>query len=529
MVCYKGLRQTPKTKVKVMGPLIKFYWTLFLRRLPVMAVLFILFSAAGLATAWRLPPTYEASARLIVETPQIPDELAQSTVRISATEEIEFIRQRLFTRTNLLEIQQRLRVLEDTSDMSPDQIVAEMRGRTDIRSFQSGSGTRGNRPTLVTVRFEARDGRIAANVVNEFVTRIIDENVSLRTDTAEDTLDFFSQEVERLNADLNERSVAISEFQRENSDALPSDLSFRQQRLALLEERIATSERERTNLNEQKERIRIAFDRTGGQPVQTQNSTEQRQLASLRTQLRQALTIYSETNPNVVSLRNQIELLEAQLLAEAAQPSSNSAAELILELQLSEIDSRIERVNEDMARTQTQIEELTDSISRTPNVSVTLDALRRDYENVRSQYDRAVRSLSSANMGERIELTARGQRITLIEAARAPDEPSSPNRPRVAMMGIALGLGSAGAFFFLLELLNRTIRRPVELTSALGITPIATIPFIESRGRRVFRRSVKVLAIVGAIVAILGGIYVVDTYYMPIELIVQKILRRLGM
>ncbi len=515
-----------------MGALVRFYWSLFLRRLPVMAVLFILFSVAGLATAWRLPPTYEASARLIVETPQIPDELAASTVRISATEEIEFIRQRLFTRTNLLEIQQRLNVLADTSNMSPDQIVSEMRRRTDIRSFQSGSGGgRGSaRPTLVTVKFEARDGRIAANVVNEFVTRIIDENVSLRTDTAEDTLDFFSQEVERLTRELDDRSSAISEFQRENSDALPSDLSFRQQRLSLLEERIATSERERTNLNEQKERIQTAFERTGGRPVQQQNSTEQRQLASLRTQLRQALTVYSETNPNVVSLRNQIELLEAQLAAEQAQPvQTNNAAELVFELQLSEIDSRVERINEEITRTQLQIADLTESISRTPGVAVTLDALQRDYENVRSQYDRAVASLARANMGERIELTSRGQRLLLIEAARAPDEPSSPNRPRVAMMGIALGLGSAAAFFALLELINRTIRRPVELTNALGITPIATIPFIESRGGRIARRSFKLLAILVLIVAILASIYVVDTYYMPIELIVQKIMRRVGL
>ncbi len=517
-----------------MSALIKFYWTLFLRRLPVMAVLFLLFSVAGLATALRLPPTFQASARLIVETPQIPDELAQSTVRISATEEIEFIRQRLFTRSTLLELQQRFRVLDDTASMTPDEIVSEMRRRTDIRSFQSGASRRGEaRPTLVNVNFEARDGRIAANVVNEFVTRIIDENVSLRTDTAEDTLAFFSQEVERLSQELNGRSVEISEFQRDNADALPGDLSFKQSRLALLQERIATSERERNALVEQKARIQVAFERTGGLSAggtAPRASIDERQLNTLRTQLRQALTVYSETNPNVVSLRNQIELLEAQIAADAAEPVEvSNAAQLVLELQMSEIDSRINSITNEIARSEQRVAEISESVARTPSVAVELDKLNRDYENIRSQYDSAVRSLARANMGERIELTARGQRITLIEAATVPNEPSSPNRPRVAMMGIGLGLGSAAGFFLLLELLNRTIRRPVELTAALGITPIATIPFIESKSRRIVRRSFKVLAIVLTIVAILGGIYVVDNYYMPIELIVQKVIRRVGL
>ncbi len=514
--------------------LIKFYWSLFLRRLPVMAVLFLMFSVAGLATALRLPPTYEASARLIVETPQIPDELAASTVRISATEEIEFIRQRLFTRTNLLEIQQRFRVLGDTSSMSPDQIVGVMRERTRINSFLAGTGRWGeSRPTLVSVQFEADNGQTAANVVNEFVTRIIDENVSLRTDTAEDTLDFFSQEVERLSDELNARSVAISDFQRENSDALPGDLAYRQNRLALLQERIATAERERTALVEQKARIQTAFERTGGLSAtgaRVQQSDEERQLAALNAQLRQALTVYSETNPNVVSLRNQIELLEAQVDSAAAESGqSANPAELVLELQLSEIDSRIESLSNEIERNQILVFDVADSVARTPNVSVTLDALQRDYENVRMQYDNAVTSLSRANMGERIELTARGQRIVLIEAATVPDEPSSPNRPRVAMMGIGLGLGTAAGFFLLLELLNRTIRRPAELTNALGITPIATIPFIESKGGRVVRRTIKLLAILGTIAAILAGIYAIDTNYMPIELIVQKVMRRVGL
>jgi hypothetical protein len=84
-------------------------------------------------------------------------------------------------------------------------------------------------------------GQIAADVVNEYVTRIIAANVELRTGRAEGTLDFFEQEVERLSTELANRSAQISQFQAENADALPADQTFRLSRQAVLQERIASA------------------------------------------------------------------------------------------------------------------------------------------------------------------------------------------------------------------------------------------------------------------------------------------------
>ena len=509
-----------------------FYRSLIARRMPVMALLIIVFSAAGIVAALRLPPTYEASARLIVETPQIPDELAASTVRISAAEEIEFIRQRLLTRANLIDIQDEFKVLGGARGISADTIVEEMLARTSIINTQGGA-VRGAGPTLVTVSFKAPTGDIAARVVNEFVTRIITENISIRTDTAEDTLSFFEQEVARLGDELSRKSTAISEFQRENSDALPDDLNYRQGRLALLQERIASAERERTALIEQKSRIQTAFERTGGvnptqQPIRL--SPEQQELEDLESRLRQALTIYSENNPNVVALRNRIDALRSQVSGPTEEPVEQlDTAEIVLELQMSEIDSRIASLSDEITSTEAIVVDLADSVSRTPNVAVTLDALNRDYENVRLQYDNAVQSLSQANMGERIELTSRGQRITLIEPASVPSAPSSPNRPVVAAGGIGLGLGAAIGFFLLLELLNTTIRRPSELINKLDITPLATVPYIESPARKVGRRLFKVALIVATVVGVLAGLYLIDRYYMPLEFLVQRALNAAGL
>ncbi len=70
---------------------IRFYIALFMKRLPMMATIFVLCSAIGVGLAMMLPSRYVASARLLVESPQIPDELAASTVRTSPTERLQIM------------------------------------------------------------------------------------------------------------------------------------------------------------------------------------------------------------------------------------------------------------------------------------------------------------------------------------------------------------------------------------------------------------------------------------------------------
>jgi hypothetical protein len=153
---------------------IKFYWRQFLRRLPWMLPIVILCTALGLVQATRLPAIYETDARLLVEAPQISDDLVDVIVETSADEEITIIRERLLTRATLLDIADDYDVFENYAEMAPDQIVRRMQAATTINS----RGGR-NQATLIAVASRPA-GQIAADVVNEYVTRILAANVELR-------------------------------------------------------------------------------------------------------------------------------------------------------------------------------------------------------------------------------------------------------------------------------------------------------------------------------------------------------------
>ncbi len=169
---------------------LKFYLSIFLRRLPYFIVIVTFFSAVGIAVASILPPTYRSSAALLVEAPQIPGELAQSTVPTNPVEQIQIIQQRLMTRANILSLAEKFQIYADQPGMPADAIVADMRARTSLWPQAPGPRSGGG-ATIITVSFSSPDPQEAAEVTNELVTLILQENVSLRTGRAEDTLEFF--------------------------------------------------------------------------------------------------------------------------------------------------------------------------------------------------------------------------------------------------------------------------------------------------------------------------------------------------
>ncbi len=500
---------------------IRFYWGLFLRRLPVLSSIFVLCSAIGIGLALTLPSRFFASARLLVESAQIPDELAASTVRTAATEQLQIIEQRLLTRANLIDIANKFSVFAGTTRMTPDEVVGSMRAHTDI---DTSSGR--DRATFMTISFLTNDPNIAANVVNEFVTLVLNEDSVRRQSLAEQTLDFFQKEVARLNGELANRSAAIVSFKERNQDALPESLEFRVDRQSRLQDQIIASTRNRAAMTEQRNRMLALGSFTQGNVNLT---PAQQSLRSARAELDQALTIYSENNPRVRLLKARIALLESTAAAEGGSAANTGdPAKILFDLQLAELDQRAIYVDQQITRAQVEIEELKIAIEKTPENAIKLEVLERDYDNSLGQYNSAVGNLAKAQTGERIEVLSKGERISVIEQAVPPTEPNSPNRPMIAGGGVALGTALAVGLFFFLELVNKTIRRPGDLTAGLSIQPLATIPYLETSGDKARRRALQTIVIAGLGIGIPIALWATHTFYMPLDLLTDRVVDRLG-
>ena len=155
--------------------------------------------------------------------------------------------------------------------------------------------------------------------------------------------------------------------------------------------------------------------------------------------------------------------------------------------------------------------------------------LEREFSNIRSQYTAAASRLADAAMGERIEVTSKGQRISLLEQAIVPKEPASPNRPLIAAASVGGGVGLGFGLIVLLELLNTAVRRPVDISSKIGIMPIATFPFVRTRRQRVIRRVIILSTLALVMIGIPATIWALHTYYLPLDLLIEKVMDEAGM
>jgi polysaccharide biosynthesis transport protein len=109
------------------------------------------------------------------------------------------------------------------------------------------------------------------------------------------------------------------------------------------------------------------------------------------------------------------------------------------EVQMLDIDGQIEFLAEQKKLLEEDLVKLEASIEATPGNSIRLAELQSNYETLRVQYEQAVASLSEARMGDRIEVTDRGQRISVIEQAVPPPFRSEPNRKRIAIAAFGAG------------------------------------------------------------------------------------------
>jgi capsular exopolysaccharide synthesis family protein len=106
--------------------------------------------------------------------------------------------------------------------------------------------------------------------------------------------------------------------------------------------------------------------------------------------------------------------------------------------------------------------------------AVEYNILKRDYETNRKLYEELLEKLKQAGVSAGLKSSS----IRIVDAARVPTSPSSPNIPRNIELSLLLGTLAGIGLAFVLEALDTTVRTPeqVEIVSALpslGIIPLS--------------------------------------------------------
>ncbi|WP_315925086.1 GumC family protein [Mesorhizobium sp. SP-1A] len=463
---------------------IRFYLTLLWRRLPYLALVVISITAAGIAVALLMPVVYRASAKILVEAPQIPSDLARTTVSTDPWQQVQIIQERLTTRENLVDFARRLNIYgPETTTLSEADIVDDMRKRVTFEPLEMtvpGQGT-----SMFAVSFDAADPDMAARVANQIVKVILDKNITLRTDRASDTMQFFQQETSRLGRELTSIEANILKFKNTHEEALPDSVDFRRTQQSNLQEQLVLLDREESALRARRNNVMRAFESTGRVASTGPTSPEQQTLDELNRTLAGQLVLFSEDSPTIVALRARIAALKGSI---KAKQSADTSGPSDLDLQLSDIDTRLKAIADERRSINGNLADLARTIAATPANETELSALERNRQNIQAQYNIAVAKLAEASTGEQIEANSKGSRLSVVEPASPPTSPIKPKRTRIAGLSLLAGIAAALGLMVFLEFINNRIRRPKELADLLEMQPLATIPYIwteeETRKRR---------------------------------------------
>ncbi|MEM6677266.1 MAG: Wzz/FepE/Etk N-terminal domain-containing protein [Pseudomonadota bacterium] len=494
--------------------------------------LFVLFvpvtSAIGLFIAYVLPPVYVAEARVLVRGQAVAETLVAATVTADTAQRLQALEQQMLTRTNLLSLVDELDLFKDRPNLTASEQVAELRGSTSLRPIESRR--RGDVTAFVVSHTSSRPQE-AADIANELVTLVLEQNVEARSARATETKDFFKTEADDLSIALLDLEADISAFKRENELSLPAAEGYRRARLSALEGSMFAREREVLQLEEAKRQL----DRRLGDGIDIDDiidnlSPEMQQLRALEQDLRLKRAVYADTHPQVRGLLQRINALRSELGPEAERDAEELLAERRAEIER-EIDlvvNRIDLLQKQQADALDETDALRQAIAKAPSVEVELQARLRRYEDLSRRYDENIRKLSVAEAGERLEVNRQGERFELIERAEPPPAPVAPNRKLIAVSGFASGVGMAFALIILAELVNQSVRTASDLERTLNLRPVVTIPYIETVRevrRRVWRMRIITLTV---LVVVPSTLYAVDQFVLPLELIFERFLERTG-
>jgi polysaccharide biosynthesis transport protein len=526
---------------------LKFYIFLIRRRFVYFLLPMLLTLAAGTAIVFALPKIYSSSAKILVESQQIPTDLVKATVTTLATERVQVIQTRVLTRENLLKLIDKFGLFSDRKDLSKSEIVDLMRSRISFTMLDLGITQKKNKKddhltVAFSIGFDYESPDAAAKVANELVTIVLEEDIRNRKDAANESTNFLSQESERMLADLNLLDASISEYKIKNSELLPEKLAFNMAQLERLERTADDLEKTNAASEDAVRQLELEASAKRVSPIQPANGKGpsngfQQELEILQAKFAQQSAVLSPNHPDMRSLQRQITAVQSKIDAvnsanATAKPIEANDPNLSIELRLmaekiSSMKAAIVANDKRRIDTLSNVAALKKVITDTPSVGANLESLMRRRTALQASADDMANKLAQAKMGERLEAELHAERFEVIEAPITPTDPSRPKRAQLLFLVLGAALGLGGATSFAAEYMDSTIRRAEEITQKTKSRLLVSIPYIQTKGEARRGRGKFALYVLFTIIAILAILSAIHFLYLPLDLLFQRALGKI--
>jgi polysaccharide chain length determinant protein (PEP-CTERM system associated) len=477
------------------------------------------------AIIYKLPNRYQSDTLILVVPQRVPETYVRATVTTSIADRLQAISQQILSRTRLERIIQDFNLYADRRrvDIMED-IVERMRKDIDVQIVKGDA---------FRVSFTSEDPRTAMRVAERLASFFIDESLRDREVLAEGTNQFLESQLEDARRRLIENEKLLEEYRRKHDGQLPSQLEANMQGLHNTEMQLQAL---RDSLNRDRDR-RLMLDRQINDATSAEaampaaasvpppprstsddgdakgSATEQLRVAQAN--LQTMLLRLRPEHPDVIRMKRSISELQRRADAEAAErptpvnPPLTAAEKLRLSRlqeareEIANLDQQIANKTLEEKRLHSVVAEYQSRIEAAPTRESELSELTRDYSTLQHTYQSLLAKKQESQLAANLERRQIGEQFKILDAARLPEKPASPDRPRLYILAVVAAMMIGFGFAAVSEYFDRSLRSEEDVRLAINLLVLATIPNIERT--RASNRRLAAASVTGVVVAVVGA------------------------
>jgi polysaccharide chain length determinant protein (PEP-CTERM system associated) len=477
------------------------------RRIWLLLVPFAVVGAGAAVLARALPDIYQAQATISVVPQQVPTSLVPATVTTRLSDRVQAIQDRVLSRPRLEKLILELNLYADErrEGLMAD-IVQRMRTR-DLRIVPNG-------PVAFRVTYNGREPVSAMRVAQEVASAFISESLLDRERLSTQTNDFLESATENARLQLVEREQRVAGYKLQYAGELPTQISSNMQQMANINTQLQANGQAANAARQQRiqyERDLTVLLQTPASALPVPAATDQRgappptttmqQLAEARRQLNLVSAQYTPIHPDVLRYTEIVKDLEVKAAIEAATspagglPAGMTPAEALRQQRIQELQKQLAEIERQLATYEAEEQRLRQEFQRyqarveaAPKHETELIELTRDYDEINATYSERRRALEQAMLAANLQRREIGEQFQMLEPAVVPQRPFSPNRPRIALLGMLAGLAFGVGLVALLEYRDNGFKTDEQVAALLGLPVLAVVPVMRSEQERRWAR-----------------------------------------
>jgi predicted nucleic acid-binding Zn-ribbon protein len=196
---------------------------------------------------------------------------------------------------------------------------------------------------------------------------------------------------------------------------------------------------------------------------------------------------YTDQHPDIIRLKKMIEDISSGVPATEGSNSnetpvvsstSNQVKKIGNPSRLNELEREKDEIQNEIDKLNNQIALYQKRIENTPQRELELISLERDYDNIKKTYNSMLSRKLESEISVNMERKQKGEQLYILDHARLPHRPISPDMNRIFLFAVAAGLGIGGGIIYLLEFLDNSLKTVEDIESGLNLPVLAILPTV---------------------------------------------------